>query len=229
MTAAALALLLIGYSTATSLLLERDRWYVPRNAALAAALTVAALASGVSPTRLGLAAGAVGGGWWWGGAAAALAALALGGALAVADRLPAVGRLLEDRRAAVPARALAWHTLVRIPVGTALFEEVAFRGVLLALLRRSLSDPVAVLASSLAFGLWHVGPTLATLTINEVASRRVTWVTLAVVATSVGGAALAGLRLVSGSLLAPVLAHWAVNAAAMLASASRRRRRPDPV
>ena len=49
---------------------------------------------------------------------------------------------------------------VLIPLGTVLFEEVAFRGVLWALLRRWRGTRTATAVSSALFGLWHVLPSL---------------------------------------------------------------------
>lgn len=222
-----LAVLLVAYSTVTNLWLSPDRWYVPRHLLGGALLLAGALELGSSPSDLGLAADRLAAGWRWGATTTVVVAGGVGLVLLGARRLPAVGALLADRRARMAPRTLAWHALVRIPVGTAAFEEVAFRGVLLALLGEVTGVTGAVVGSSLVFGLWHVGPTLATLTINEVTTRRLVWVTGAVVATAFAGAALAALRLVSGSLLAPVLVHWAANALGLLAAAHWQRTRTD--
>lgn len=58
---------------------------------------------------------------------------------------------------------------------------------------------------------------------NDVAvasGRGVGAVAGAVLVTTVAGAALGVLRLGSGSLLAPVLAHWATNSGGLLAAAA---------
>jgi membrane protease YdiL (CAAX protease family) len=49
--------------------------------------------------------------------------------------------------------------LLRIPVGTVAWEEIAFRGVLQAALRRVLAEPAAIAVGSAVFGLWHIRPT----------------------------------------------------------------------
>jgi uncharacterized protein len=51
---------------------------------------------------------------------------------------------------------LAWQVLIRIPVGTALFEETMFRGVLYGAWRRTMRWWQAAILSSVAFALWHV-------------------------------------------------------------------------
>jgi membrane protease YdiL (CAAX protease family) len=52
--------------------------------------------------------------------------------------LPATGDLFADRRHdTLDGNGIAFKALVAVPVGTVLLEEVAFRGVLLALLART--------------------------------------------------------------------------------------------
>jgi membrane protease YdiL (CAAX protease family) len=73
---------------------------------------------------------------WGAGAFAVVAAVLLAGVL-LADLVPPIATLLEDERAEMFADDLWYVTLIRIPLGTAVFEEVAFRGVLLAAAMRS--------------------------------------------------------------------------------------------
>ena len=69
------------------------------------------------------------------------------------------------------------------------------------------------------FGLWHVVPSLGGGTANATmasvvgadAAGTLVRVVVTVVFTSLAGVVLCCLRLRSGSLLAPVLAHWTVN------------------
>ncbi len=65
---------------------------------------------------------------------------------------------------------MAYQVTVRIPIGTVLWEETAFRGVLQAALRRALPGPAAIAVTSGVFGLWHIRPTIAALRINGVAA-----------------------------------------------------------
>src|SRR5580765_3095747 len=51
-----------------------------------------------------------------------------------------------------------YEIYVRIPLGTALAEEVIFRGSLLALLLHFYSSGPALVISSFIFGLWHLLP-----------------------------------------------------------------------
>jgi membrane protease YdiL (CAAX protease family) len=119
-------------------------------------------------------------------------------------------RLFADRRmAGVDARGTAWQVLVRIPLGTVVLEEVAFRGVLPELL-----SPVA---ASVLFGLWHVVPTVKTLDINGL-PRSPALVGGAVAATTVVGLVLCWLAAATGGVLAPALVHAAANGGAVVAS-----------
>ena len=58
-----------------------------------------------------------------------------------------------------PGEAL-FRGLVEIPIGTAVYEEVVFRGVILGLALRRLPPLPATLVTSALFGLWHVLPSL---------------------------------------------------------------------
>jgi uncharacterized protein len=191
------------------------------NLATAAGLTAFARRAGCSRGDLGIGAGDVTSGLRVGLGAAAVA----GGVVAMGALLPATRRFFHDRRVLDARRSeAAYHVTVRIPFATALAEELLFRGVLLGLFRQRRSEAAAVLWTSLLFGAWHVLPTIDHYRGNPVSDlvadpgrgRR-----LAVLATTLStagaGVVFAGLRLRSRSVLAPVLAHAAVNVSAYLA------------
>jgi CAAX protease family protein len=186
--------------------------YVPVNVAVAAVLLATARTSGVPPEDMGLGRASVS----RGAVVGAAAFLAVAVVLVVAALVPATRPLFEDQRAADLAGAgLAYQALVRIPLGTVVLEEVAFRGVLLALLRRATSTAAAVAWSSALFGLWHIVPTVEALRANDLAPSLAA-VAGAVLVTAAGGVAFCWLRLRSGSLVAPALAHVATNSVALL-------------
>ncbi|WP_083442231.1 CPBP family intramembrane glutamic endopeptidase [Nitriliruptor alkaliphilus] len=202
-----------------------DTLYVTRNLVATAGLVLLARRVGLDRAALGLSRRHLGRGARWGGSSAAVIAVAVASGIALADVLDPVGRLLADDRAALGAGGLAFALLVRIPLGTAVCEEVAFRGVLTAACRRVLPGPVAVGWSSLVFGLWHIAPTAIALRINDVdptSPEGVATVAGAVAVTTVAGVLFDLLRSRSRSLLAPVLAHWAVNAFSLAAAAATR-------
>lgn len=80
-----------------------------------------------------------------------VAGLVLGGAVAGAGL--ALVRPVAREAPSTPAR---W-VLVDIPLGTALPEEMFFRGALTPALEAAYGRRIGALAGPLAFGLWHVG------------------------------------------------------------------------
>jgi membrane protease YdiL (CAAX protease family) len=221
----ALAALLVAYSNTLNL------WppfngpaYVPLNVALAAVLFAVALGP------LDLDAGAL-------GLAdpepfEILAAMAAGMLICVplfvaVARRRGLSVVADERVKGLWGASLLYQALVRVPLGTALVEELAFRGVLLAVWR-DLGDVTAVVGSSVAFGLWHVSPTINLLRANRpnASSRRlITTVLGAVLVTTLAGIALALLRLETNSLHVPLAVHATVNSLATVAGAVAHRRK----
>jgi uncharacterized protein len=181
---------------------------------LTACLVAIARAGGLTADDLGLARPTWPAGLRWGAAAAAV----VGAAYTLAYLLAPVRQALPEGGGGIGRSAL-WTILVVIPLGTVLPEELAFRGLLLALLGRSRGLRAATLVSSGLFGLWHVLASLGGGVVNEAftdavggdAAGTAVRVVATVVFTSVAGVVLCWLRLRSGSLLAPILAHWTVN------------------
>jgi membrane protease YdiL (CAAX protease family) len=67
---------------------------------------------------------------------------------------------LPRRRYHLHLSAALLTAFIVVPLGTVLLEEVAFRGVLLGLVRRHRSATWASITSSVLFGLWHILPSL---------------------------------------------------------------------
>jgi uncharacterized protein len=112
--------------------------------------------------------------------------------------------------------------LVRIPLGTAFAEELAFRGVLYGVLRRSGTVVYATIGSSIAFGLWHVRPALASIEANFPEADDVTTALLllgSVVGTGLAGAVFCVLREKGGGIGAPWAFHATLNSLALGAAA----------
>ncbi|MBI4329763.1 MAG: CPBP family intramembrane metalloprotease [Chloroflexi bacterium] len=111
-----------------------------------------------------------------------------------------------------------YRVLVRIPLGTVLLEEVAFRGVLMALLRAGGAGPVkAIMVSSGVFGLWHLSGPVALLSGYPSPDLWSAVVAFAGVPVGfLGGILFATLRVKTGSLAGPMVAHWVINASATL-------------
>lgn len=209
-----------------------DRWYLPAAlGSLAAVLVVmslagltaeqtrvspAALARGV-PVALGL-----------------TAAVALVFAAMTATR---AGRraLADDSVTKLSGRTVAWRALVVVPLGTVVPEEVAFRGVLLALLERQTSVVWAVIGSSLLFGLWHVLSSIGRVGDNALARHHLGdgllaeafWIGGSVLSTAVAGLAFATLTVWTNSLLPALALHWAINGFGYLAGWYLSRKSPQ--
>lgn len=194
--------------------------YVVANLAAAAVLLAGARAAGLSWEELGLGRRHVASGARWGATCFGIVVAVYLAALAVPATRPL---LADDRIAGLDAGDIAYDVVVRIPLGTVVWEEVAFRGVLLAVLARMLPIRAAIAASAAVFGVWHVRPTLSALAANDLVDGRlltVLAVLLGCVATAVAGVVFAWLRVRTGSLLAPVLLHLAANATGVLAAAA---------
>jgi membrane protease YdiL (CAAX protease family) len=107
--------------------------------------------------------------------------------------------------------------LVLIPLGTVLFEELLFRGVLLGVLLRWTKQGYAVGVSAIVFGLWHLPPALHDARGDGFAGG-LGVVVGTITFTTFAGLIFGWLRLRSGSVLAPILAHIASNSLAYVAA-----------
>ena len=216
--AGATCVVLAGYNNLIGLRPWHRRWYPVVNGCAAAAALGVAAASGLTADDLGLGRERLGAGLRLGSLTAAPVVAGFG----LAAVIPGGRPLLDDQRiAGLDRRQLAYQVLLRIPFGTVAWEEIAFRGVLQAALRRVLAEPVATTVGSAVFGLWHIRPTAEALAVNRLAAgggARVFAVAGVAAGTAGAGALLCLLRERSGSLAAPVLLHLAANCAGPLAS-----------
>lgn len=149
-----------------------------------------------------------------------LAVVAVGAALPLTRPF-----LLTDRYATISGALIA--SMIVIPLQTVIPEELAFRGVLHGTLDRLWGARGVFAAGSLLFGLWHIASSFGLTAGNRGLSGlvgdgplgRVAGVLLAVAATTAAAVVFTWLRHRSGSLLAPIALHWAVNGAGALAAA----------
>ncbi len=145
----------------------------------------------------------------FGGAAVA----AVTAIVAATTSSPRVRVGMRERR--VPANVRRWMAL-EIPLATAWTEEMLFRGVLETLARRAVGRTGGRLVQAVMFGLWHIPD----------ARRAGDSVVGTIVVTGSAGWVFGWLAERSGSVLAPVLAHAAVNETAAVAALALQRRRP---
>lgn len=167
---------------------------------------------GLDADGLGLSARRLSDGLHYGGLAfGAVAAVILLGLV-----IPLTRSSFHSTRADISAGQLVLHVLVTIPLGTVVFEELAFRGTVLGLLRLVIPTEWAVAACSVLFGLWHIPGVLGATSGSH--GHVLAAVAGTFLATFAAGAVFCWLRIRSGSLLAPVMAHLATNTVALIAA-----------
>ncbi len=188
---------------------------------LTAVLALVAWSAGASAADLGLERAAVPAGVRYGAAAFGTVAVVV----LLAAVLPLTQPMLHDARGEITGGRLLYEVTVVVVLLTAIPEEFAFRGVLLGSSTALWGPRRAAVATAILFGLWHIQPTLQTMSDNRALggataqpAGRVALVAGAVVVTSLAGLVFAWLRLRSRSLVAPVLAHVATNGLALVAA-----------
>lgn len=218
----------VGGLAVINLLAQRSR--VPGDVVVplgALALLAGARASGLTAAELGLDPGANRRGAVTGG----LVSAATVSTVSAASRLPVAQGFRTDTRY-LSAAAAVHGALVKIPLATAVPEEILFRSVLDAALHRHLPPVGATAVGAGVFGLWHFLGALSLPSDNAgiaglmTESPRAGLLSAAgaVVATGAAGVGFLALRRRTDSVAAPIAVHWALNATAALAAGVRWRR-----
>ncbi len=202
------------------------RFHVATHLTTAAAAVGVALAVGVEAEELGLDPARVPSGLRHGLVSAVTSSAIVG----VGALLPSTRRYFADERVTDESPGdIALRSLVEIPLGTAVYEELVFRGVLQALATRRLGVVRGAAATSVLFGLWHVLPALSDREHNPATRDQHPGAVVGgtVLSTTLAGALFAAQRVRSGSVVAPIVAHAATNAVAYaVAAVMNRRARP---
>jgi membrane protease YdiL (CAAX protease family) len=196
------------------------RWYVPLALVWTLAFLLFGRLVGLSWGELGLDA------WlpgllWAGGAI-----LVVSAGMAAGVAIPRLHPLFADERVLGSSGLQVAHkSLVEVPLGTVALEEVVFRSVLLGLLTSLHGTVWGVAGSALLFGLWHVLPAIEMHDSHALTSQlgsgwraRVGTVAGTIVATGSAGVLFAMLVVWSGSVLAPMGLHWAMNSTGSVAA-----------
>jgi uncharacterized protein len=197
------------------------QFHVVTGPVAALVLLAVARAAGLSWAELGLARSHLLPGAVYGG----LAAATIAAVYVVGMAIPLTRRAFLDTRYQMPMRSAALMSFVTIPLATVVFEEVAFRSVLWGLIASDRGPATATVLTSGLFGLWHVLPamemTRTNTAIGEVPQRRRVLLTVlgTVIFTAAAGVVFAELRRRSGSVVAPLVFHWATNGLAVIAAA----------
>jgi uncharacterized protein len=183
--------------------------YLAWNLGMTGVLLLLARASGLTRADLGLEGDRLRRGLVLGAAAAA----AVGVLYAAAVAMPAGRGAFVDERGAVPLAAVLFVALVRIPLGTVVFEELAFRGLLPALVDSGFGGGWwrATLVSSGLFGLWHVLPAMGSGNAVSGALGSTGAVVGTVAFTAAAGVVFRAWQRWSGHLVTPMLLHAATN------------------
>ncbi len=188
--------------------------YVPVNLAAAGVVLALAHRAGASADDLGVARDRLGRGAKWGLLSAVPIAAVVAAGVALTVTRP---YFVEARFENMATAALLYQLLVRIPLGTALSEELIFRGGLLGYYGRRHPFWRAALMSSFVFGLWHILPSIGSVSSNAAGQTlsstglRIAGVAGTVVATGAAGMVFCWLRKRSGSVLAPAITHASLN------------------
>ena len=144
------------------------------------------------------------------------------GVLLLALAMPAFDQMYHDRRVTAGTWTWLYQAFVRIPLGTAVLEETAFRAVLPAMFATRRGILRGCVLGSMWFGLWHVLPALHLSTVNPEAGKllgsglagQLVGVSFAVAGTALAGMWWCWIRYRSGSVLATMIAHVATNSVA---------------
>lgn len=197
----------------------RDRILLPLNlGALVLVLLVVLLLARLSLAELGLDRSMATRSAVYGIALSAIATIPAVAFILVVGALDA--ELIEVERLSERSGAgMAYFLLVRQPVGTALFEELVFRGALFGVWRRAGGDKAALLGTAMTFCLWHVVIVSRTMVDGDVGGL---WAVIGgTIATLIGllfvGLFFALLRWRTQSIVAGVLTHWLIVAGILVA------------
>ncbi len=125
----------------------------------------------------------------------------------------------DDRIGSLSGGRLLFQSLVEVPLGTVLLEEIAFRAVLFSMLARRFDLTTTIVISAIVFGLWHILPSFGTHEDNPAlgnvvgSGRRgnIRAILASVLTTTLAGLLFTVMRIFSGSVLAPMGFHWATN------------------
>ena len=211
---------LVMYANVVSNTFLSDFWHIPFNLGILVIAVAIGRRHETSWTDMGMRRDRIGRGLIVGGITVALIAIGI----VVAVIFPPTRDLFRDDRivdASIPF--LLFEALIRVPIATALYEEVLFRGVIFGMLSRRMAPLWAALVSSAAFGFWHILPTLETVETNPAGGMFTGIFGMglasvgAVLGTAAAGLVFMWLRLRANSVVAPILTHAAWNGFAIIA------------
>lgn len=215
-----LIILILLYSTVLGRLVPK-KYHLYLNIGIAAVAITLGLAFGLSLENMGLALDRILPGIYW----AFIVSVVIIVSMLIISTIPILRRFfLGDNLSHANGKFIAFEAAVRIPLGTALVEEILFRGVLLGLLLQHHSKIEALLISAAIFGLWHIFPTMDSLKSNITAAKVIANKTPraagsiagVVVITFIAGLFFGWLKILANSIVSPWLVHWSINASGIM-------------
>ena len=215
-----ISILILLYGTVLARLIPK-KWHIILNISIAILAIIMGFSFGLSLEQMGLSPYSIKDGII---VAIIASVVIVFGTIVIAIIPPFRRFFLGENLANANGKLLTFEAAIRIPFSTALIEEILFSGVLLGLLLTQLPVAQALILSAILFGLWHVFPTITSLEQNDAAaaivgakkSRQRAGVIAAIIITSIAGLVFGWLRVLAGSVLAPWLVHWSINASGVV-------------
>jgi hypothetical protein len=136
--------------------------------------------------------------------------------------LPALGFDVKTPRLEAVARDIFWWRIfVRIPIGTAFFEEMLFRGIFYGYLMKKMSQRKTILITSLFFAFWHIIPAYEVvsqhLQITSIGMFLGLWSVL-MLGSFVGGILFAWIRYRTKNIAGCIIAHALINVLSLVSA-----------
>ncbi len=136
--------------------------------------------------------------------------------------LPVLGFDVKTPRLEAVARDIFWWRIfVRIPIGTAFFEEMLFRGIFYGYLMKRMSQAKTILITSLFFAFWHIIPAYEVVSQHlQVTSAGMflgLWFVL-MLGSFVGGVLFAWIRYRTRNIAGCIIAHALINVLSLLSA-----------
>ncbi len=197
--------------------------YVPWNLGMAALLLGVAWFGGRPPALIGLAPAS----WHRAVGVGLLVVAALALVFTAGVLIPGTRDAFHDTRSISGTTGeMLVQVLLKIPFGTVILEEIAFRGVLPGLIGTAPSVRWRwwpVLGASVLFGCWHILPSLGIATSNEAVAdtlhgNQTVATVLTVVAMTAAGVLISAFARLGKGLATSMLLHWSSNSLAFTAA-----------
>ena len=211
------------YANIISNLVLDPAWHIPFQLGILGIAMLIATRAGTTWTSMGLRKDRAKRGFIVGGVIIGLITVVFAIAIAAAAVFPDLRTMFQNTE--VLENSTGWvlfQAFVRIPLATAFYEEMLFRGVIFGMLTRRHSPLLAAAITSLLFGMWHIAPTIADPPNAQLDPSGILEIlklgVFAVAATAPAGLVFLWVRLYANSIWAAVLAHIGTNSVGMLAA-----------